>query len=1219
VDASLPPGTVIRDEDGEIVRRISITPIPLDRTPFPLPSDATFRIFFTIQPGGAYIYTLGPIRGGWLVYPNTTGFPIGTRVQFFNYDPEDKGWHVYGMGVVTPTQVVPEPRTRLYAFTGASFNSGPPPPAGGSGPDPTLKGADPVDPSTGAYLMEKSDLYLPDVMPLALTRVYNSQDIFARQFGTGMTQAYGLFQWAENANFEDGYVILPDGRRIYYVRISDPALPWQQTVFECQTSPTRFYKSRITFNGNAFEARLTDGTVYTFGHGAPLQSIRDRYGNETRFTYAQTNAFGAGYGDLLRVTSPNGRWIEFTYYAGTTRVYQAKDNIGRTVTYTYEPSGRLSTVTDPENNVTTYTWNAANRLETIKDGRNIVYLTNQYDDATGRVLTQTLADPNATYTFAYTIDGGGNITRTDLTNPRGYTTRFLFNPEHHLTEQVEAVGEDEERRTTFDREPGSNLLSAMVDGLQRRTEYDYDGSGHLLTLRQLANTPEPVETHYTYEPQFFQLATVTDPLEHTWTIGYDSAGHVTSATDPLTHQTTLETNIQGLITSLTDPLQHTWQFGYSGGDQTSIQNPLGVVWGSFVDGAGRVLSTTDPLGRVTRLVPDKLNRVHTVTDPLGGLTAFDYDPNGRVLSLTDALTHATSYTYDSSDRLATRTDPLQAVASYGYDRNDNLTQMTDRKGQVTGYEYDPPDRLERVTYADASTVEYVYDAGDRLREIIDSTVGPTPITREYDPRDRLTSETTPEGTISYTYDLDGRRDTMTVEGQPTVTYGYDDAHHLTSITQGTSVVSMTYDNADRRETLTLPNGIVTTSEYDNANQLTGLTYTLGETTLGTLTYAYDDVGNRTSVGGTWARTGLPQAVASATYDAANRIATWAVTDFSYDANGNLASDGLTTYLWNARNQLTGLAGGQAASFGYDGLGRRRTKTVGGAATSFLYDGVNTVQELAGGVPAANFLAGGIDEVFVRTDGAGARGFLTDALGSTPALTDDAGVVQRAYTYVPFGATTASGAASANATQFTGRENDGTGLYFYRARFYSPQWQRFVSEDPIEFAGGAVNLNVYARNSPVLRTDALGLFTVSGCFKVSGGGFGFGIGGGVCINAGYSRKEGITASLTRTFGGGGFAGFAGAAGATFGGSNAPSVTNLTGPSVSFGAGGGVGPVVGASVWASNPKIYGGEIFGGAGLNLFPTIPPVPFAAEAFVNYTKAIVVYTPRGGIVWPQP
>src|SRR5207245_1444397 len=121
-------------------------------------------------------------------------------------------------------------------------------------------------------------------------------------------------------------------------------------------------------------------------------------------------------------------------------------------------------------------------------------------------------------------------------------------------------------------------------------------------------------------------------------------------------------------------------------------------------------------------------------------------------------------------------------------------------------------------------------------------------------------------------------------------------------TQGTSVVCFTYDDANRRSTLTLPNGIVTSYGYDSAKQVTSLAFTLGQTTLGTLTYAYDAVGNRTSVGGTWARTGLPQALASATYDAANRLMTWAGQNFSYDANGNLASDGLTSYAWNARNQ-----------------------------------------------------------------------------------------------------------------------------------------------------------------------------------------------------------------------------------------------------------------------------------------------------------------------------
>ena len=58
-------------------------------------------------------------------------------------------------------------------------------------------------------------------------------------------------------------------------------------------------------------------------------------------------------------------------------------------------------------------------------------------------------------------------------------------------------------------------------------------------------------------------------------------------------------------------------------------------------------------------------------------------------------------------------------------------------------------------------------------------------------------------------------------------------------------------------------------------------------------------------------------------------------------------------------------------------------------------------------------------------------------------------------------------------QFTGRENDGTGLYFYRARYYSPTFQRFVSQDPIGFAGGDANLYAYVYNNPANLIDPFG--------------------------------------------------------------------------------------------------------------------------------------------------
>jgi len=307
---------------------------------------------------------------------------------------------------------------------------------------------------------------------------------------------------------------------------------------------------------------------------------------------------------------------------------------------------------------------------------------------------------------------------------------------------------------------------------------------------------------------------------------------------------------------------------------------------------------------------------------------------------------------------------------------------------------------------------------------------------------------------------------MTVAGQQAVNYSYDNADRLTQITQLTTVVGFSNDAASRRTLLTLPNGITVSYTYDDASRLTAMTYQLGQTQLGNLTYSYDNAGRLLVRGGTWARTNLPAAVSSATYDAANELTRWAGTNIGYDANGNIVKDGIGSYTWNARNQLTSMTG---ATFQYDGFGRRKNR----GTTSFLYDVMNPVQELSGSTPTANTLASGLDEFFMRTDSAGARALLPDLLGSTVALADSSGIVQTQYTYEPFGNTTFSGQTSANPFQFTGRENDGTGLYYYRARYYSPTFGRFISEDPIEFEGGP-NLYAYVDNSPTNWQDPSGL-------------------------------------------------------------------------------------------------------------------------------------------------
>jgi RHS repeat-associated protein len=372
--------------------------------------------------------------------------------------------------------------------------------------------------------------------------------------------------------------------------------------------------------------------------------------------------------------------------------------------------------------------------------------------------------------------------------------------------------------------------------------------------------------------------------------------------------------------------------------------------------------------------------------------------------------------------------------------------------------------------------------------VVDSIAGT--IMRTYDGLNRLTSETTPQGSVSYTYDAAGRRTSMTVFGQPTVNYSYDNANRLLQIAQGSSVVSFTYDAAGRRTSLTLPNGVLVEYAYDAASRLTSITYKQnGTTVLGDLTYEYDQNGNRTKIGGSFARTGIPQGVSSTAYNSANHQTTFGDKTLTYDNNGNLTSitdsNGTTLYTWNARNQLVGITGPSVnATFLYDAFGRRETKTVNGNTTEFLYDRLNPVQETSGATVLANILPGlGIDEFLTRTDVTSGLTsyFLTDALGSPVGITDAAGVVQTDYTYEPFGWTTVAGTPNSNSYQYTGRENDGTGLYYYRARYYHPALQRFVSEDPLNLATARLFKQVIGSSDPVcsaLQKDSqrLNLYT-----------------------------------------------------------------------------------------------------------------------------------------------
>ena len=94
VELHLPANTVIKDRFGKIVRQVTITPVPLNKPPFPLPPGVQLPVFFVVQPGGAQIEVRNPgdgPDGAQLVYPNRLNLKPGTPFAFWNYDPLCQG------------------------------------------------------------------------------------------------------------------------------------------------------------------------------------------------------------------------------------------------------------------------------------------------------------------------------------------------------------------------------------------------------------------------------------------------------------------------------------------------------------------------------------------------------------------------------------------------------------------------------------------------------------------------------------------------------------------------------------------------------------------------------------------------------------------------------------------------------------------------------------------------------------------------------------------------------------------------------------------------------------------------------------------------------------------------------------------------------------------------------------------------------------------------
>ncbi len=734
------------------------------------------------------------------------------------------------------------------------------------------------------------------------------------------------------------------------------------------------------------------------------------------FFFAQNSA---SYWLLSSISDENGNTITINRNASGL-VQTIVDPTGRTITLARDSNGHLQTVTDPLNRQWKITYDTSGRFANV-------YLPPLPGSAPNYGFGY---DANNNINFFGLLDGthssatyNGDSTVSSETDPCNNVTRFTYTS----TQTTITAPNGVQTIHTY----ANGRLDHVTDALNNAEYYWYDGDNN--------------------------KTQVQDKRGYYWKYSYDGMGNCLTAQDPYNHQKTMTYTPHNGLQTVRLPRGRNVLLTYDGADNLKQVDQK--------EAGGNILATTRLTIGSYGLVSDKYDannhHYHYDYDANGNLadekrpsglgTYWAYDGLGVRSSREDGLGH-TDYTLDAWERVTavSYVNNSSYNSTFSYDERGDLTHFSNYAGSYDRY-YDNDGRMLSEYRSGVLQVSHAYD-GAYEQGLLSQTTDITnrAIHYGYTGRNDLAWVNDGSGGASYAYDANGNLSGVSNGNGTTVSRGYDNVGNLTSLNYYsnnsiTGTITYGYNEDSQRSSASENNGGGSYAwNYNSLGQLQ-TEARMGATPY-TNTYAYDNVGNRTS-------DNMNGRVDTLSYDADDELKTFTNNstpfNYEYDSNGNQTSrvwGSAYTLTYDPDNNLMHVSSASGTVYyAYDALGRRASRQVGGSVgTEYQYDGSQMLTETTNG-STVQYLWG--PSGLVRRNGEWPA---ADGLGNTRLVTN--GSQSNTSTQLPdaYGQTVSSGGSTSLPYLWGGgsgyREDLDAGLIQVGARYYDRDSGRFITRD-----------------------------------------------------------------------------------------------------------------------------------------------------------------------------